>query len=315
MEKLQGKLGSKGIFFNADGTIANYVQAYNAQLNYVNSIISKYNSMSAEEQEKYKETVEKAKEDFEKFKKNIEEYDKTVTDIIPGLEADIQEAIDKQIEIRITEFTMEIEIRLDLSEAERDWNEFRRKVIDGIKDNDILGNTKARLRDFSSYYKTDSTGEVQALTQQVLNTKAQLEQMDKTETSDWYGDNRAKALEDLKSYTDQLMESLGDVEDLVQEIKDSYLDMMDEAAEKFGDQISLYEQVRDIITHDMNVIELVYGEESYKDLEKYYEKQEENYNEQLDFNRQQKDFWYNQMIAIEKAGGKNSEAWLKAKEN
>ena len=42
---------------------------------------------------------------------------------------------------------------LDLSEAERDWNEFRRKVIDGIKDDDILGNTKARLRDFSSYYK------------------------------------------------------------------------------------------------------------------------------------------------------------------
>ena len=315
MEKLQGKLGSKGISFNADGTIANYVQAYDAQLNYVNSIISKYNSMSAEEQEKYKETVEKAKEDFEKFKKNIEEYDKTVTDIIPGLEADIQEAIDKQIEIRITEFNMEIEIRLDLSEAERDWNEFKRKVIDGIEDDDILGNTKARLRDFSSYYKTDNTGEVQALTQQVLNTKAQLEQIDRTGTSDWYGDNRAKALEDLKSYTDQLMKSLGNIENLVQEIKDSYLDMMNEAAEKFGDQIDLYEQVRDIITHDMNVIELVYGEESYKDLEKYYEKQEENYNKQLDFNRQQKEFWYNQMIAIEKAGGKNSEAWLKAKDN
>ena len=120
MGKLQGKLGEKGVSFNADGTIANYAQAYDAQLNYVNSIISKYNSMSAEEQEKYKETVEKAKEDFEKFKKNIEEYDKTITDIIPGLEADIQEAIDKQIEIKIEEFTMEIEIRLDMSEAERD---------------------------------------------------------------------------------------------------------------------------------------------------------------------------------------------------
>ncbi len=313
--ELRNKLSRYGTTFNADGTIANYTQVYQSQLNYVNSLIAQYNSMSKEQQEAFKDTVETAKENFDKFTEAINNYDTLISDTIPGLQDEIQDAIDKEIEIKIEEFTMEIEIRLDLSEAERDWNEFRRKVIDEIKDDDILGNTKARLRDFSSYYKADETGEVQALTQQVLNTEAQLEQMDKTGTSDWYGDNRAKALENLKSYTDQLMESLGDVEDLVQEIKDSYLDMMDEAAEKFGDQIDLYEQVRDIITHDMNVIELIYGEESYKDLEKYYEKQEENYNKQLDFNRQQKDFWYNQMIAIEKAGGKNSEAWLKAKEN
>lgn len=313
--ELRNKLSGYGTTFNTDGTIANYAQVYQSQLNYVNSLIAQYNSMSKEQQEAFKDTVETAKENFNKFTEAINNYDTLISDTIPGLQDEIQDAIDKEIEIKIEEFTMEIEIRLDLSEAERDWNEFRRKVIDGIKDDDILGNTKARLRDFSSYYKTDNTGEVQALTQQVLNTKAQLEQIDKTGTSDWYGDNRTKALEDLKSYTDQLMKSLGDVEDLVQEIKDSYLDMMDEAAEKFGDQIDLYEQVRDIITHDMNVIKLIYGEESYKDLEKYYEKQEENYNKQLDFNKQQKDFWYNQMIAIEKAGGKNSEAWLKAKEN
>lgn len=313
--KLQEQLSKKGINFNVDGTISNYAQAYDAQLSYLNGLIDKYNSMTGEEQEKYQKTLDNAKEEFNKFTEAIEEYDKTVTDIIPELEANIQDAIDKQIEIRITEFNMEIEIRLDLAEAERDWNEFKRKVIDGIKDDDILGNAKARLIDFSSYYKADETGIIQKNAQHVLDIKNQIEQIDRTGTSDWYGDNKTKALEDLKTYTDQLMSDLSDVEDLVQEIKDSYLEMMDEAAEKFGDQISLYEQVRDIITHDMNVIELIYGEESYKDLEKYYEKQEENYNKQLDFNRQQKDFWYNQMIAIEKAGGKNSEAWLKAKES
>ena len=313
--ELRNKLSDYGTTFNADGTIANYAQVYQAQLNYVNSLIAQYNAMSAEEQEKFKDTVEAAKKNFDNFTKAIEDYDTLISDTIPGLEDDIQAAIDKEIEIKITEFNMEIEIRLDLAEAERDWNEFKRKVIDGIKDDDILGNTKTRLRDFSSYYKEDGTGIIQKNTQHVNDIKAQIEQIDKTGTSDWYGDNKAQALEDLKTYTDQLMSDLSDVEDLVQEIKDSYLDMMDEAAEKFGDQIDLYEQVRDIITHDMNVIELVYGEESYKDLAKYYEKQEENYNKQLDFNRQQKDFWYNQMIAIEKAGGKNSEAWLKAKEN
>ena len=309
--RLASELSNKGVRFNADGTIANYAQAYDAQLGYVNGLINQYNAMTAEEQESFKETLEQAKEDFNKFTDSISEYDKTVTDIIPELESNIQDAIDKQIEIKIEEFTMEIKIRLDMSEAERDWNEFRRKVIDGIKDTDILGNTRARLRDFNSYYNSENTGEVQSLMKQVQNTQAQLEQMDRTGWSDFYGDNRAKGLEDLKSYNDQLMKSMEDVEDLIEEIKKSYLDMMDEAADKFQDQVDMYEQVKDIIDHDMNIIKLVYGEDSYADLEKYYQMQEDNNNKQLDFLRQQKDFWYAQMQTLEQG----SEEWEKAKEN
>ena len=309
--RLASELSNKGVRFNADGTIANYAQAYDAQLGYVNGLINQYNAMTAEEQESFKETLEQAKEDFNKFTDSISEYDKTVTDIIPELESNIQDAIDKQIEIKIEEFTMEIKIRLDMSEAERDWNEFKRKVIDGIKDTDILGNTRARLRDFNSYYNSENTGEVQSLMKQVSNTQAQLEQMDRTGWSDFYGDNRAQALEDLKSYNDQLMKSMEDVEDLIEEIKKSYLDMMDEAADKFQDQVDMYEQVKDIIDHDMNIIKLVYGEDSYADLEKYYQMQEDNNNKQLDFLRQQKDFWYAQMQTLEQG----SEEWEKAKEN
>ena len=315
LSELRGELAQKGVSFNADGTIANYASAYQSQLNYVNSLIAQYNSMSAEAQEGFKEVVEQAQEDFDTFVDNIDRYDELISSEIPGLEDDIQDAIDKQIEIQIEKFNMEIEIRLDLAEAERDWNEFKRKVIDGIKDDDILGNAQARLQDFYSYYKQDGTGIIQANTEHVNALVDQLKQIESTGTSTWYGDNQAQALEDLKTYTDQLMSDLTDVEDLVEEIKDSYLDMMDEAADKFSDQINLYEQVKDIIDHDMNVIELVYGEDSYKDLEEYYQKQEDNYNAMIDFQRQQKDFWYNQMKAIEEAGGKNSEAWLQAKEN
>ena len=315
LSELRGELTQKGVSFNADGTIANYASAYQSQLNYVNNLIAQYNSMSAEAQEGFKEVVEQAQENFDTFVDNIDRYDELISSEIPGLEDDIQDAIDQQIEIQIEKFNMEIEIRLDLAEAERDWNEFKRKVIDGIKDDDILGNAQARLQDFYSYYKKDGTGIIQANTEHVNALVDQLKQIESTGTSTWYGDNQAQALEDLKTYTDQLMSDLTDVEDLVEEIKDSYLDMMDEAADKFSDQINLYEQVKDIIDHDMNVIELVYGEDSYKDLEEYYQKQEDNYNAMIDFQRQQKDFWYNQMKAIEEAGGKNSEAWLQAKEN
>ena len=117
---LRTQLAAAGVSFNSDGTISNYAQAYNSQLNYVNSLIAKYDSMSAEAQKSFKNTVEQAKKDFDTFTKNIDRYDEIVTDMIPGLEADIQDAIDEKIDLQIEKFDMEIEIRLDLAEAERD---------------------------------------------------------------------------------------------------------------------------------------------------------------------------------------------------
>ena len=119
-QELQDKLRGKGVSFNADGTIANYAQAYASQLNYVNSLINQYNSMSAEAQEGFKDTVDKAKEDFDKFVDNINRYDNLITDMIPGLEANIQAAVDEKIDLQIEKFDMEIELRLNMAEAERD---------------------------------------------------------------------------------------------------------------------------------------------------------------------------------------------------
>ena len=310
VSELQSKLAGKGVTFNADGTIANYASAYQAQLAYVNSLIAQYNSMSAEAQEGFKDTVEKAQEDFETFVSNIERYDELITDTIPGLEADIQDAINEQIEIQIEQFNMEIEIRLNLAEAERDWNEFKKRIIDGIDDEDILGNASARLQDFYSYYKDDENGIIQANTKHVEDILQQLYQMDNTGWSDVYGDNRNQALEDLQTYYEQLMSDMNDLQDLQEEIHEAYLDMMDEAQDKFDEQIETYETISDLIEHDMNVISLVSGDESYTELAKYYEMQEDNYNKQLDFQRQQVDFWEQQMNTLEKG----SDEWESAKE-
>lgn len=309
-QELKDKLSEKGVSFNADGTIANYAQAYASQLNYVNNLINQYNSMSAEAQEGFKDTVDKAKEDFDKFVDNIDRYDKLITDMLPSLEEDIQAAVDEKIDLQIEKFDMEIELRLNMAEAERDWNEFKKKIIDGIEDDDILGNAMAKLVDFSSYYKEDNTGIVQALRKQVDNTLAELAQMDRTGQSNIYGDNRTAALDDLKKYYEELMNNLKNVLELQEEIHQSYIDMMDEAQEKFDEQIETYEMISDLIEHDMEVISLVYGEESYGQLAKYYDKQQQNFNSQLDFQRQQVDFWRQQLDALEEG----SDEWDNARE-
>ena len=49
----------------------------------------------------------------------------------------IEDILDKEEELRIKQFKVNIDVQLEFAEAERDWNEFRKKVIDQIKDDKI----------------------------------------------------------------------------------------------------------------------------------------------------------------------------------
>lgn len=313
--ELQAELAGQGVTFNSDGTIANYFSAYDAQLAKLHAVEDRYNSMNAAQQEKYQETYDKAKEDWDKFLETISRYDDLITDEIPELEDSIREANLEKIELKLDAFHYEIELRLDMAEAERDWNEFFNKVIKDIDEEDILGNAEAKLEDFMSYYKDNMEGVIQDNTQHIQDILSDLKAMDERKDGKYYSedgvDNRAKALEDLKNYYEQLMKDLEAVHDLSDEIHESYVDMIDEAQEKFDEQIETFETINNLLEHDKNVISMIYGEESYSALAQFYEKQEDNYNKQLDFQKQQMVFWQAQMAAAEEG----SDAWNAAKEN
>lgn len=283
--ELKSSLALQGVSFSRDGHISNYTNALQAKLNYVNTIVAQYNTMSAKEQENFKDTVEAAKEDYENFKKQIEDYDKLISNTIPDLKDKTQDAIDKEIENNITKFTMEVELRLEMAEAEKDFNEFKRKVIDGIKDDDILGNATSKLKDYTSYFNTNGTGtgSIQELTNQINETIGQIKQINKNGWSNIYGNDKAKAMEDLKKYYEELMKQLKDTVVLADEIKESYLSMIDEAVEAFDKQVDQYEYITDLLNHNMNIIGLVYGDKAYAKMAQYYEKIEQNNNQELDF--------------------------------
>lgn len=296
---LKEALTAQGVTFASDGYISNYYSALQAKLNHTNEVIAKYNNMSATEQEAFKETVEQAKEDYENFKDQIESYDKLISDTIPDLEDQIQEATDKQIELQIKKFTMEIEVRLEMAEAERKFNEFKTKVIDGLSEDDILGKTKQSLDDLLSYFNTNKTGTgpIQSLTDQLNGTLEELKQIESGGWANNYGDNQAQALEDLKTYYEQLMDQLGEVQDLVDSIKESYLDMIDEAVDAFDKQVDQYEYINDLLAHDIDLIKLLYGEDAYSEMEKYYGQIENNNNKELDFLKKRVAYAYEMMNA------------------
>lgn len=311
-EYLKGLLAEQGVLFNSAGEIANYDEIFDTHYAYLKELKTQENNTTNKDAKQViSNMLTMEEEDFDKMIEYIERYDTLMTQDIPGWEDSLTELADKQIEISMSKFNMEIELRLDMAEATRDWNSFKKTVIDGIDDDDILGNAKARLEDFYTYYNEAGAGVIQRNTGHVQDILFELKELDRGLTSEYYGDDKAAALEDLKTYYEQLMQDLEDVQTMSEEIRQSYLNMMDEAKSEFDEQIKAYEQVQSLIEHDMKLIKLVYGDESYSALAKYYEKSEENYNSQLDFSKQQVDFWREQM-QVAKEG---SDEWEKAREN
>lgn len=316
-DELHNSLASQGALFDKNtGALTNYSTLLSSKLATLNDQINYYNTLSAEEQQKYKPTVEAAKKEYEQFKKDLERYDDLISSEMPSLRKSTQQDLDKQIELQISKFKMRVDLELDMSKAERDFNKFRKEVINKIRKDDVLGNAKAQFDDLSSYYKS-GLDVIDSLTDQVNGTLAQLQQMDKTGTSSVYGSDRAKALEDLEKYSEELMNNLEDIEDLVQDIKDSIYDAIDDTQKAFDEQVKEYEYISDLIDHNASVTKLLYGDDAYEALEKYYDKQEENNTKQLDFLKQQRDLWYSRMMEQQKrmnALPKGSNEWKEAQD-
>lgn len=291
------QLQSYGVGLNADGSInqQSYVEAFYREQ-------SRYTSATTED--------EAAKERWENFKQLITDYNNSVKNI-DSLKQDIQDSLDKITDLKIQAFNMEIEVTLDLDDARKQWEEFKKDVIDKIEDDNILGNAQYNLNSLNRFYDEQGLGKIQEETKYLTELLNELKTMDATGSADYYDDNRKQALEDLQKYYEQTMSDLTDIEDIIDEIEKSLGETLDDISDQMQDQLKAYEQLSDTLDHDMKLIQLVFGEDSYSKLEDYYAKKEQNFNSRLDFQKQQVEFWEQQMTVLEEG----SEEWEKARDN
>lgn len=291
------QLQSYGVGLNADGSInqQSYVEAFYREQ-------SRYTSATTED--------EAAKKRWEDFKQLITDYNNSVKNI-DSLKQDIQDSLDKITDLKIQAFNMEIEVTLDLDDARKQWEEFKKDVIDKIEDDDILGNAQYNLNSLNRFYDEQGLGKIQEETKYLTELLNELKTMDAAGSADYYDDNRKKALEDLQKYYEQTMSDLTDIEDIIDEIEKSLGETLDDISDQMQEQLDAYEQLSDTLDHDMKLIQLVFGEDSYSKLEDYYAKKEQNFNSRLDFQKQQVEFWEQQMAVLEEG----SEEWEKARDN
>lgn len=316
--------------FDEDGKLLNYFDILGSEMDSVTSAqkaleqaTKDYNAVAHLDAEDAKrvsaeaalEAAEKglsdAQELFNQIKELIEQYEQIVHQDIPDLESQKQDSQDEIIANQIEAFNYSIDIQLDLDNAQRQWNEFKHKVLEGgdrfsLFGDDILGDANLLLENLKTYPKSisDVTNHLNTITSEI-NTIAG------GGNGSIYGDNVKAAIEDAQKYQETLMENLEAIEDAYLEIQQLYLDMLDAAQDAFDDHIASFEAINDILEHNISLVEKLRGEDAYEEMGRYYEAQEQNNNDKLRFLREQVEFWESQM-GEEEYG---SEAWQKAKEN
>ena len=300
-----------GVQFDGQNNIINYTQLEIEHQQKYNGLLAeaaKTTDATAQEVILNEAAIEKSR--WDNLKKVMDCYE-DLQNTLQDTEDKVQDIVDKETELKIQQFKIDIDLQIEVSEAKRDFNKFRKEVINKIKDDDYVGQAKARLQDFFSYYDKTGTGEIQKLSDKVNKIRQEAQIIENGGTSSIYGKDEKSALDDLKKYNDELMNNLEDAQEIVEDIHKNYLDTIDKAKEMFDDQVSAYDQVDKLIEHDMNLITLLHGDEDYEDLGNWYDQRAQNYNQEIDFYRKQADMWKQQMDNAKKG----TDEWKKFRDN
>ena len=290
-KELQDQLEDKGFTFDIDGDISNYTEKLEEYKKEIDDKITKYNNMSAKKQNKkagknLKEEIEKLQEEYEEIEELIKNYDTLLIDTIPELEDEVTQFARQKVEIEVEKFKIEAELRLEISEAVRDWNDFKKEIF---KDSEnvadaILDTVQNGLINSGSLAK--DTQDLNTINKAIADIKAgerttESEQylLTDDEGNILYDKNgnyqfdMRKALDTQKDYMDRVKNAVSSFYDDMDEMYDNYLESVETAIESTENYQDALETVSDVLEHTMNMITAINGEDAFDEIGKVIEKQ------------------------------------------
>ena len=326
------QLELEGVQFSEDGSsMANAEAVLNGLYAHYNQMVDMYNAMSAAEQETYKATLEAEKDRIDKIEGKIDAYESLYSDYQSTLDS-ILDAHFAQIENTVKQFNNMVEVHLELDDAKKEWADFWHDVVLDLDDNDFTGKIEKSLDKLKVLIGVGAKAidsEVGVLTTHTLETveevRKQIASAGEGGILSMFGDDSALAKETLTDYRDKLMSALTSAKEEVDNISDAYLGMLDQAQEKIDKQVEGWESIGDHIQHNIDLISLVSGEDSYDALNKQFELQYKNNLELVETQKMNKEYYagliekYKDLVATTEEGSVEwktySQALEKASEN
>lgn len=305
LSEIDTKLQGYGFNFNENGEMTNYIAQTKQLIEDYNNAVSQFNAGTMNE-----ETFNNISKEYEKAKNLVGDYDKLI-DKRRQQEKDEQERLDKIKENNLKAWETTIQIDLDMEEAKRDWNDFFGKVNQ---------NFKSVYKDFDTKFRTsvfDSMSFGNSFQTELDAAKHVQEEMRKMESGQ--GSNEftslSQAQEELRSRFNNMKDDAEAIFDAYQEGWEDFNDYIDEAIDKFDDLTDKFERINDDLDHQGKLIELLYGQNDFENLDKLYDAQKKNYLGEMASLRDQSAFFKQQYEEMAKLYGEDSTAAQKFKES
>ena len=262
-------LAAEGAIFDEQGSIANYVALLEAKQNQMNQAIMEYNAMSEDEQKANKEKKEQMDKDYDDFLKATEKYEEMVNETIPDLADEIQEIAEQQIELKIEQATVKVQVELDNIEYAKQYREYQNMRL---AENDYTGKMEDMLQQYTEYFDPNGRGSTQIYSDRLQFLLDQKAQMDATGTASAYGDNSAKLKEDLAEAYSNLIDAEKSLVDLEKNLWSTYLDGITNA---FADNREMLTRNDEEFEHNLKLLTLI-GGKNIEGQEKLYQLQSLN---------------------------------------
>ena len=284
-EELRKKLGDSGFLFDSEGQITNYKAQTQQMLQDMQAITDKFNQGGYDE-----ESYDAAQKKYEKLKKNLERYDTLFYSEMIENEKKLREIEDAVIDNNMQAWETDIQVNLDLSEAERQWNDFFRDIQRDftLEFEDISKKNAVGKKDFDTYTRAGGT----------LDTNMRAIQDIEAEMDTIMAGGAGKTIhsiaegrEKLKELASEYRDNIQNVYALYEEAWDNYLATIDQGSAKLDKLVKEYDLINQKLEFQSQLIQLIYGKQEYDLMEEFYTAQRVNSEQEVDSLRQQTEMW------------------------
>ena len=287
--------------------LQNYTELFQANLDAYNSAIDTYNAMSAEQQEESgKQMIEDAKTAYDEYKDALERYQDLYYNEMYDTENKLAELRQQQLEnqIKIIEnnlkgWEIEVDLKLDKTDLERDLNDFFNEVQQDFRKiyKNISIDSTFDTKNFDTYL-TD----VETRMSQIRDVEAEIDKMNRSKdangniqlSDDMMFGSIEEAQEKLKELQKELTSTGKNLQDLYEQVWDNYIDGLDQAKDNFEDLNKEFKHLTNELEYEKELIELVYGDKAFDLMNKYYTTQQRSIENQIASTRTQAEFWEDQ---------------------
>lgn len=298
LSEINEKLGAVGFTFDDNGEMTNYIAQSKQMIADFNQVTADYNAGKIDD-----DSYEKMSNEYEAIKKLVDRYDALIKE-----RRDTQNNIDdnarKELENNLQAWEVDLELRLDTKEAERDWNDFIEKINTDFK---------SVYTDFTSLFRSDVfnanslNSSIGIDINAVKQVEAEIDKILAGGKSSMF-ESISEAQEKLKELRDTLKDDAESLFDLYQEGWENYLKAIDEVISKMDEIVKRYEQIDSHLSHEEKMIELIYGDKAYDKKAKLYETQQKSLESQMKSYKQQIQF-YNEQLAKEDPSSEAAKKW------